>query len=89
MSRNREKVRLRNAQRAYAVALKGGKCEQCGVRYHPEIYDFHAPNGHADKKVSNLYGGKLKRVITEAKQCNLLCPTCHRIVHVEGRDEQS
>lgn len=68
------------------VALRGGRCEGCDTKYPPEIYDWHAKDGHVDKKVSALYGGKLSKVVAETKVCNLVCPTCHRIIHVEERD---
>ena len=87
MSRSDKKRLVRNAQRAYAVALKGGRCETCNRKYLPEVYDFHAPDGHVDKKVGDLYGSSLKRVVAEVKVCDLLCPTCHRIVHVEERED--
>lgn len=80
--------RTRDAQRAYVVAMKGGKCEICGAGYDPEMYDFHSAEHNADKRVGNLYGMSLKKVVDEAKRCALLCPNCHRAVHIALREEK-
>ena len=81
---NLKKKRLRDAQQAYVVALKGGHCERCGERHPPEIYDFHEPSHRPHTRVGKLYGCSLKRVVEEAMKCTLLCPTCHRYATVRG-----
>jgi len=84
MGNPRYNKRVRDAQRCYLVVKRGGKCEGCGVILAPQHYDWHAPYGHTDRRVSKLLGGNLKRLEAEAKQCIMLCPQCHRAEHMEA-----
>jgi len=84
---NKHKCLVRAAQQAYVVALRGGRCEDCGNRHHPAVFDFHSIEGHHSRNVGSLYGGKLSKVLDEVSTCLLLCPTCHRIRHVEERHD--
>ena len=63
------------------------KCQDCGTIY-PEMrwLDWH----HIDpalkvRPVSTLLERVPRIVMTEAVKCKLLCPNCHRKIHIEMR----
>lgn len=67
---------------------KNKKCKMCGYSKYPEIMDFHHKNSRAkEKSVSELMRtlqpiDKIKR---EIEKCVLLCPNCHREVHLKEK----
>jgi hypothetical protein len=79
-------IRRRRRWRAALVELLGGKCVDCGGKFHPSTFDFH----HSDpsKKSFGLgTGGKYRSFAAlkaEAMKCELLCANCHRLRHYEG-----
>ena len=67
------------------VEYKGGKCERCGVEYHPAVYDFHHINPE-EKEItlgSNAAHKALSVLKKEVDKCLLLCSNCHREKHVD------
>ena len=61
------------------------QCEICGYNKYTEILDFH----HKDKKekiegVSNLMKTlkNLETIKSEIEKCMVLCPNCHRELHL-------
>lgn len=64
-----------------AVGYKGGKCKDCSITYHPNVYDFH----HTGDKEANWNKIRLwswDRITKELDKCVLLCANCHRIRHI-------
>lgn len=65
------------------VAYKGGKCERCGVEYHPNVFDFH----HYDPSQKSFgvcqanFQRSWQNLIAEVDKCFMLCANCHREVH--------
>lgn len=65
------------------VAYKGGKCERCGGKFHPNVFDFH----HFDANEKSFamsqknFQRKWVNLVAEADKCFLLCSNCHREVH--------
>jgi hypothetical protein len=59
------------------------KCFICGIKDNPCIYDFH----HIDESIkefsiSSASNKSLKRMLTEVKNCVMLCSHCHRKLHM-------
>lgn len=66
-----------------AVEYLGGVCEDCGVKDHSCIYDFH----HEDPDKKDFAVGKqakaFKNIKDELDKCILLCANCHRKRHYQ------
>lgn len=78
MLRNREFVR------SYK---KDKKCEICGYNKYPEILDFHHKDDKGkvatiNKLMKNL--SNLDTIQSEINKCMLVCPNCHRELHVKA-----
>lgn len=67
--------------------LKGGKCHKCGYDKYLEILDFHHIEASLKEDgVSKMFMTKGKAAaFKEAEKCILLCPNCHRELHLEER----
>lgn len=76
-------IRL-NYRKVKAIQYLGGKCQDCGGKFHPIVYDFH----HLDPDTKEFGWGKLRikqwdAITNELDKCILLCSNCHRIRHTE------
>lgn len=65
-----------------AIIYLGGKCQDCGVKVHPSVMDFH----HRDESDKEFEWFKLRLrnwndIIPELDKCDLLCSNCHRLRH--------
>lgn len=67
------------------VSEKGGKCQRCGYSKYPEVLEFHHLN--PEEKEFDLARNLrcLEILRKEIKKCLLLCPNCHREVHIEQK----
>lgn len=89
--RESNKEYIRNKQREtkqrrklQAIEYKGGRCEHCGNKYHPAVFEFH----HKDpdikiKDPSKMLTHSWKALEKELDKCLLLCANCHRLEHHE------
>jgi hypothetical protein len=62
----------------------GGKCEDCGLAYHPAVFDCHHID--AETKDFDISGAHCRRwsvVVAELKKCVFLCANCHRKLHYD------
>lgn len=60
----------------------GGKCEICGYNKCFAAFDFHHKSGIKEYNIAQLLGKvSKKKILKEAKKCNLLCSNCHRELH--------
>lgn len=69
------------------IQKRGGACERCGVTSeHFSFFDLH----HRDPRLKdrNVLGLGLPRIKAELEKCDVLCPNCHRMVHIEMRLEE-
>ncbi|MCK9435376.1 MAG: HNH endonuclease [Candidatus Cloacimonetes bacterium] len=65
-----------------AIALKGGRCENCGSKVHPAAFEFHHTNPETKGDgIGNLLNGRWSEVEKELKKCELLCSNCHAERH--------
>ena len=81
----------RQKLRRVLAHIYGNQCVKCGYREYPAVLEYHhrdpsekagevskmlaklgAKSGHADYFVA---------LLAECDKCDLLCPTCHRVVH--------
>lgn len=69
--KSREEARLR------AVALKGGRCVDCGLEDFRVLEFDHL--GDKECNVGALFGKRWSRVEVELKKCELVCSNCHAI----------
>lgn len=67
------------------VSEKGGKCQRCGYAKYPEVLEFHHLN--PEEKEFDLARNlrSLKVLRKEGRKCLLLCPNCHREIHIEQK----
>jgi 5-methylcytosine-specific restriction endonuclease McrA len=76
-----------NRTRDKALRLKkqsGGHCQICGYDKEIRILEFH----HIKDKsfdVGKSYGRPIEILEKEVKNCILVCPNCHRIIHLNER----
>jgi 5-methylcytosine-specific restriction endonuclease McrA len=66
------------------LALRGGKCQDCGYAASTAALEFH----HRDAKTKEFgignMNGSWARLVAEAEKCDLLCANCHRRRHAES-----
>ena len=65
----------------------GGRCQDCGGTFHPDVYDFH----HLDPTEKEYSWSKLRlfspdRRRFELAKCVVLCANCHRMRHVVAEE---
>lgn len=62
------------------------KCDLCGYRKHPEILDFHYRDRKDKSQSINMLMKTLKSIKMikeEIEKCILICPNCHRELHLK------
>lgn len=72
----------RKARKLEAIERLGRACNDCGVTYPPEIYDFH----HINPEDKTDHPGRVFNRVDwweEISKCALLCANCHRLRHLE------
>ena len=66
-----------------AIDYLGGKCQRCGYKGIPSVYDFH----HKNPEEKDFSWGETRKtwdnLKSELDKCVLLCANCHREVHDE------
>jgi hypothetical protein len=70
---------------------KDKRCEICGYNKYPEILVFHHKLGVVKYNGINILMKTLKNLETiqeEMSKCILLCPNCHREIHLKERIEE-
>ncbi len=77
MIRNREFIRNYK---------QGKECEICGYNRYPQLLDFH----HKDRKLKSVGVNILMKTLknldiiqNEIEKCMLVCPNCHRELHLK------
>jgi hypothetical protein len=64
------------------IAMRGGRCEQCGYSAATAALEFHHRDA-GSKEFQISYGSvSRKRLWAEALKCDLLCANCHRLRHL-------
>jgi phage FluMu protein Com len=71
-----------------AVAFLGGKCNRCGWNKHVSGLEFHHVSGVKEFGIGNVANRSWNVVKEELRKCELLCATCHRLVHHSRDDER-
>jgi len=91
----------RAARAAYAKARKTRRkhwlnkykeakgCTRCGVKGPAVIYDWHHIESKSFELNSESILKSLRNLFTEIKKCILVCSNCHRIIHMEERQNGS
>ena len=73
-------------QDALITEYKSGGCELCGFNECADALDLHHRNPKdraRNGRRSTVYRRMgLKRIAKELSKCAVLCPTCHRLVHL-------
>jgi hypothetical protein len=70
-------------KRNLITKAKDKPCELCGIKYHPNVMQFH----HKDPatKVASISclerRASVKDLLDEIQKCSLLCANCHAEVH--------
>ena len=68
------------------VAFKGGACERCGYDRYPEVMEFHHLDpDEKDFEISQKANWAYEKLLVEVEKCMMVCPTCHRELHIEER----
>lgn len=70
-------IKRRKENRNFLVAYLGGKCEGCGSRDNLQ-FDHKDPSNKAFHIATNLTSSR-RRLVEEAKKCQLLCYPCHKL----------
>ena len=78
------------AKKLKMIEHKGGVCYKCKGIFHPAVFELH----HRDPKEKDIQPRsmqywKWERIIPELDKCDLLCANCHRLTHVEMRDNDA
>jgi len=85
--RNQEIINKKQLERRRISSLTlkekfGGKCQICGYDEEIRILEFHHINGK-NFEIGNHYHLEINKLIDEAKKCILICPNCHRKIHLK------
>lgn len=89
LEKRKEYVRERYFKtKEFLIDLKknSGGCFKCGWKKVPEVLEFH--HFDREKKSFNLTGKNLsfmsrKKLMIEISKCKIICPNCHRILHMK------
>lgn len=72
------------------VSARGGRCERCGYSKYTEVMEFHHIDpSQKDFQLSSRMSFAFDAIIKEAEKCMMLCPTCHREVHIELKTDSA
>ena len=81
---NRVKRTRENKKRA--IELLRGKCSKCGYNKIPAILEFHHIKDKDEKQLHQIFRDRRwKKIKKEIEKCILLCPNCHRELHLAKR----
>lgn len=86
----REKVEsrriLRKELKFKLQQLLGGRCTKCGIE-DSRLLDFdHIDPSKKTMMISQSLHKPEEQILEELKNCQLLCPNCHRIKTLESKD---
>lgn len=74
---------FRERKKQKAVEYLGGKCRVCGYNKHYKMLEFHHLDpSQKDFGISSKASWGFEKIKTEIEKCALLCPNCHREVHL-------
>ncbi|WP_412061066.1 hypothetical protein [Rubrivirga sp. IMCC45206] len=73
--------------KAEEVVRFGGRCQDCGEAFHPDVFEFH----HLDPAEKEFGWTKLRLFSSDRRQrelakCVMLCANCHRMRHVADEE---
>ncbi len=76
---------LRTVRENLLYSMFGKACNTCKMPHEvPGFFDFHHINkGSKKREVKQILCGSLETLLEEAKKCIMLCPNCHREVHLK------
>lgn len=78
----------RRTAKTVCVMWLGVCCQDCGVEFPIDVYDFHHICDDKEASISMLLAnGSPEAIADEVKKCVLLCANCHRIRHSETHSE--
>ncbi len=63
------------------VAVRGGRCQDCGYAALPAALEFHHRDPSTKEFGLGNWHGSRERLLREAEKCDLVCANCHRIRH--------
>src|SRR4051794_5013008 len=78
----RSQKRRRLRRKKDLVEAAGGRCMDCGYIGAPAVMDFHHRDPSTKEFALADFSGSLKRLLTEAAKCDLICANCHRLRHL-------
>ena len=78
-------MQRKHKRKLKAIALLGGKCQECGYNKCVAALDFHHV-GMKTEMMSNIWSYKWETILLELKECKLLCANCHREEHYAVED---
>lgn len=62
------------------------ECCKCGYNKHPEILEFHHPDPKNKlESVTKLRDHSRDKILKEIQKCIVVCPNCHREIHLVGQ----
>jgi hypothetical protein len=72
-----------NATKLEVIEALGGKCVKCAHSFHPAVYELH----HKDPATKSYDWSQLRKkpkaeIWAEVAKCDLICPSCHRLEHI-------
>lgn len=75
--------KFRKRKKVKAVEYLGGKCQICSYNKSPFVLEFHHKDpSQKDFGISSKSAWGFERIKCELDKCALLCPNCHREVHL-------
>lgn len=84
-TRRYRKNRLEKVKRELQLVL-GGKCVRCGID-DPRLLDFdHIDPLRKTMMISQELHKPMPLLLEEIKNCQLLCPNCHRLKNLENKE---
>ena len=82
MCHNQYNLQKGQEKRLFAIKTLGGKCVECGYGKYTGSLEIHHLNPETkDKHFSSMRGWTKERILSEIKNCVLLCRNCHAEVH--------
>ena len=80
------KKRVRQERLSKLYDIHGNKCADCAVTDKPYgFFDFHHldPSKKEGSISALLSSASMDKVLNELDKCVMLCPSCHRLRHLE------